>query len=207
MLELQNANTEDSVNIPTLQGEEKNTFDTQADSISLEITPIASSNSNTKFSNPFLAGAIPKLIFKNAITGLFSFNCCVTEYLELEIPNSVHFRLEFFQLYLQFEGTSEGQDEVYESIAKDFPSNPECVAILARRKLNLLKATHPDTLSENVKESLETFETALKVSLFSDSSTNLLAQSTTDVALWESYASYCKELIQDPINTEEVVIF
>ncbi|OUM68824.1 hypothetical protein PIROE2DRAFT_3342, partial [Piromyces sp. E2] len=70
----------------------------------------------------FFSGAIPKLIYKNAINA---------------IKNDLKFRLDFIRIYNKFgKWTSDGIDEIYESIKEDFKNDEEAQAILCERFVN-----------------------------------------------------------------------
>ncbi|XP_065065900.1 U3 small nucleolar RNA-associated protein 6 homolog [Rhopilema esculentum] len=83
----------------------------------------------------FLANKIASIVYKNAIN---------------EFPNDVDFRVEFLSIYRLFPDTKENQDQIYESLEKDFGDNEIANSTIARRPLDDLQAktTAPSDVSD-----------------------------------------------------------
>ncbi|KAJ3414189.1 pheromone processing endoprotease [Chytridiales sp. JEL 0842] len=73
--------------------------------------------------------AIPRAIYRNAIK---------------EIPDDLQFRFGFLKIYQTFgSDTKLGQDELYESLQRDFPQNPLALSILAERATGGVATSDP----------------------------------------------------------------
>lgn len=123
---------------------------------STNVTGDPASTSLLSENNPFMKGEIPKIIFRNAIKCKITLLCICIDARSV-IPKDLNFRLQFLQIFQQFEDTSSGQNLVYETIERDFPTNPEALKILAERKLSSGEGS-----INNEKEAMSTFENALK---------------------------------------------
>jgi len=94
----------------------------------------------------FFSGAIPKLIYKNAINS---------------IKDDLKFRLEFIRIYSKFGNwTNNGIDEIYESIKEDFKNDEEAQAILCERFVNNVDVNDSE-FPLKLKMSIDAFEKCL----------------------------------------------
>lgn len=140
-------------------------------------------NSN-KTTNPFFQGAIPKLIYRNAIKA---------------IPDDPHFRLSFLEVFDAFEGTEEIKQEVLDGVLKDFGDDPRYVTFYAKHKLaegvpiqgklnpssvllSVPHSLHADQ-PEEVLFAIQAFESALNTKL--------------SAKLWEQYLQFCVDCLKD----------
>jgi len=90
--------------------------------------------------NPFLSGAIPILVYRNAIKA---------------IPNDVNFRLGFLRIYSTFDESSVGEAEVLDSLIRDFPEDEHCWAIWARQSVDDQSRAHNRWRFEGIVERFE----------------------------------------------------
>jgi len=98
----------------------------------------------------FFSGAIPKLIYKNAMNA---------------IKDDLKFRLEFIKIYSKFGNwTSSGIDEVYESIKEDFNNNEEAQSILCEKFVNNVDVNDSE-FPLKLKMSIDAFEKCVSVSV------------------------------------------
>ncbi|TPX37521.1 hypothetical protein SmJEL517_g00500 [Synchytrium microbalum] len=96
----------------------------------------------------FFDGAIPRAIYRNAIK---------------EISKDLDFRLEFLSIYRKFEFPSVGQNEVYDSIERDF-TTVQSKAALAQRYLWLDASNDPTSplFPAALKKCVDAFEACFK---------------------------------------------
>jgi hypothetical protein len=115
----------------------------------------------------FFSGAIPKLIYKNAINS---------------IKDDLKFRLEFIKIYSKFNNwTSAGIDEVYESIKEDFNNDEEAQAILCERFVN------------NVDVNDSEFPLKLKMSV--DAFENCVTK-INNKKIWQCYRNFLQKYLE-----------
>ncbi|KAJ3292060.1 U3 snoRNP protein [Borealophlyctis nickersoniae] len=75
----------------------------------------------TPMQRTLLEVVVPRVIYRNAVQA---------------IPHDLQFRIGFLQIYRKFgPETKIGQEEIYESLRKDFPNHPTARAVLAERHL------------------------------------------------------------------------
>jgi hypothetical protein len=148
-----------------------------------------STSSSIPKDNPFLRGAIPKIIYKNAIQSNF-ISICMYSHVQQDIPNDVDFRLEFAKLYQKYNGLVEGGvEEVFESIQSTFPNNTDCLKLIAQSRL---KATEEDSITAQ-KNANQVFEDALK------------NPNCDPNIIWNEYANFCESsILFNPEDKERV---
>ncbi|KAI8050313.1 U3 small nucleolar RNA-associated protein 6-domain-containing protein [Syncephalis plumigaleata] len=96
--------------------------------------------------NSLLEGTIARIVYQFAIK---------------EIPNDLQFRKQFLDVYAQFPKFSNGQMQIYESIANDFGGKVEAQALLAERHLN---GALPDTVAfiEGLRKCVKDYKMAIE---------------------------------------------
>lgn len=80
---------------------------------------IAMKEDTSKFTTPFLQGALLGVIFNGAIKGTKRFFLANTS----AIPDDLNFRMKFVQIFQEHSFLSSVVDEVYDSILRDFPNS------------------------------------------------------------------------------------
>lgn len=118
-------------------------------------------------SSPFMAGVIPKIVFKSAIKSTFKLHKILLIIIIIDIPDDLELRLSFIREY-EFNLLSdlvENINEIYSSLANDFPQNRQVLSLLARKQ-------------DSPQKSFEVYEQALSIS--SDSAN-----------IYDAYVEYC----------------
>ncbi|KAJ2857175.1 U3 snoRNP protein [Coemansia erecta] len=96
--------------------------------------------------NEYLQGAVPKLVFEQAIVA---------------VPKSLAFREEFASIYRQFGGFDQAYQRVLQSIEDDFASDPEARAYLCTAHLGSVNVGSPE-LVDALKLAVDAFSLALE---------------------------------------------
>ncbi|RUO96831.1 hypothetical protein BC936DRAFT_141398, partial [Jimgerdemannia flammicorona] len=116
------ANDDNMIMLPKITGEE---FVDEADETGekgavrkMEESMVEALKENN---NPVLEGLLGRIVYRNAIVA---------------IPNNLPFRKKFIDIYADFSDTEMGEQEIYESIRRDFPQNTEARSYLAARHLS-----------------------------------------------------------------------
>ncbi|KAJ1657447.1 U3 snoRNP protein [Dispira simplex] len=170
------------VDIPVLQEEEEN-GETQTGE---KPTPIFSNGdeiSESKSANPLLEGAIPRVVFANAIT---------------HIPSDVEFRMRFARLYHQFPRFSKDSSMVYQSVKQDFPHQPKVIVFLAEIPLHGVTPDAPeyvDALAECTKTLDEALSGSHDGALYSEAH-NCLTSHLAQIQEPHLYTFIVKKLVQ-----------
>lgn len=117
---------------------------------------------------------IPRAIYRNAIA---------------THPTDLPFRISFLTLYKQFPDTQAGQEEVYESLRKDFGDEPKARGVLAERFLDGVGVDDPK-LPGMLKKAVEEFEVG--------------AKEVPSVGMWEVYVGFLRERLES-VDEENLV--
>ncbi|RKP07540.1 U3 small nucleolar RNA-associated protein 6-domain-containing protein [Thamnocephalis sphaerospora] len=97
-------------------------------------------------SNPYLEGAVAKIVYQCAAKA---------------IPRDLAFRKKFLDVYSKFTGHENGCAEIYESIAADFPTDVSARALLAEQYID---GVNPDTAAfvEGLRKCAQAYSGAVK---------------------------------------------
>ncbi|KAJ1969158.1 U3 snoRNP protein [Dispira parvispora] len=132
------------VDIPVLREEEESGEGQTGD----KATPTFSNEdeaSESKPANLLLEGAIPRVVFTNAVN---------------HIPDNVEFRMQFAKLYHQFPRFSKNSSVVYQSVKQDFPQQPKVVVFVAEVPLHGVTPDAPEYV-DALAECTSTLDEAL----------------------------------------------
>lgn len=115
-----------------------------------------------------------------------------------EFPDEIEFRLEFLPIYRLFKDTKINQDEIYDSLLKDFNSNEKAQDAVAKRPLEDLIYLNPDgnSLKDEDWQHAETLACQLYDAAVDQVKTG---------SMYELYLQRFLELLKQADTTEEQV--
>ncbi|KAL6059850.1 U3 snoRNP protein [Balamuthia mandrillaris] len=171
--------------------EEKEEGEQQRTKVSAEGDP-STGGSNAGTSNPFLEGAIPRLIFKNA---------CASEHFQ----GDWKFVVKFVEIFRAFENTERIVEEVYQTLLDRFPRNEECWSLWAKKELDDL-AQQPQKYNDGTPKGEVGEEDERKHEKAMDRAFELFEEAVGKLStaqMWEKYATFCQDMMLQQIASHE----